>query len=225
MYRVDILLGMIDIAVLGLLRDQDLHGYELRKRITQLVGLRAAISYGSLYPALARLERTGAVKAVEAHRSRAIPMTGSLSGEANAFFTRRRASEARAPRGRKVYGITDQGRQLLVGLIEDPGTDERAFPLKVAFCSALPPARRLELFQRRRAQLAEQLAGPRGPRRRGTPANGPVDRFDRYLRALREHDTETIEHDIAWLDRLIAEEQDPTRLPDPGAPIQEDTEP
>ena len=41
---------VIEMAVLGLLQDQDLHGYELRKRLTSLVGLRGAISFGSLYP-------------------------------------------------------------------------------------------------------------------------------------------------------------------------------
>jgi len=56
MYRTDMLDRVIEMALLGLLQDQDLHGYELRKRLTALVGLRGAISFGSLYPALARLE-------------------------------------------------------------------------------------------------------------------------------------------------------------------------
>jgi DNA-binding PadR family transcriptional regulator len=232
MYRFDILDRVIELAVLGLLREQDLHGYELRKRITQLVGVRAAISYGSLYPALARLEAAGAVKAVEAHRGRTIPMTGSLSGEASAFLARRRAADARSARGRKVYGITDDGREQLVDLIEDPSTDDRVFPLKVAFCSALPSAGRLELFERRRAQLAGQLGGDRSGRRRDRASasktaasnGGASERIDRYLRALREHDTETIQHEIAWLDRLIADEQAPAPEIPPGAPIQEDTQ-
>ena len=135
-------LRVIEMAVLGLLQDQELHGYELRKRLTALVGLRGAISFGSLYPALARLEAVGAVKAVEAASSQVIPMTGSLSGEASAFLDRRRGAAGRGGRARKVYGITDQGRQLLLTLLEDPHTDERSFPLKVALCGALPPAGR-----------------------------------------------------------------------------------
>src|SRR4051812_46866469 len=145
MYRFDMLCRVIEMAVLGLLQDQDLHGYELRKRLTALVGLRGAISFGSLYPALARLEAAGAVKAVEANDAdRAIPMTGSLSGEASAFLARRRTPAGRGGRARKVYGITEYGRELLVTLLEDPATDDRAFPLKVALCAALAPARRLE---------------------------------------------------------------------------------
>ncbi|HKA03363.1 MAG TPA: helix-turn-helix transcriptional regulator [Acidimicrobiales bacterium] len=193
---------MIEIAVLGVLQDQDLHGYELRKRLTALVGLRGAISFGSLYPALARLEAVGAVKAVDPASHRFIPMTGSLSGEASAFLARRRGAAGRGGRARKVYGITDHGRQLLVTLLEDARTDERTFPLKVALCTALPPSKRLELFERRRTALATQLAEIRAGRKR---ANEGVDR---YLRALRDHDVQTIENEISWLDGLIALERD-----------------
>ena len=56
---------MIDLAILGLLTSQELHGYELKKRLGELLSSRASISFGSLYPALARLEAQGAVKAVE----------------------------------------------------------------------------------------------------------------------------------------------------------------
>ncbi len=219
MYRIDMLFRVIDMAVLGLLQDQDLHGYELRKRLTALVGLRGAISFGSLYPALARLEASGAVKAVEANDAdRAIPMTGSLSGEASAFLARRRTTtgRGRAGRARKVYGITEHGRELLVTLLEDPAGDDKAFPLKVALCTALAPARRLELFERRRSSLATQLAAARAGRKRST------ERVDGYLRALREHDTQTIEHEIAWLDGLIAAEREHLRAEGPVT-SQEDT--
>ena len=50
---------MIDLAILGLLTEQELHGYELKKRLGELLSSRASISFGSLYPALARLEAQG----------------------------------------------------------------------------------------------------------------------------------------------------------------------
>lgn len=216
---------MIDLAILGLLGEQDLHGYELRKRASELAGLRPALSFGALYPALARLEAAGAVRALEPvppgpRREPVLPLTGSLSGEAAAFLARTRADRAarasapRRGRGRKSYGLTEAGHQLLIDLMEDPATDDRAFPLKVAFCRYLPPPRRLELFERRRAILAGRLAGEwssRRPDQRVTAA----DRLDRYLRSLREHDHQTIQHDIAWLDELIDDERaalDPTTV-------------
>lgn len=209
----------IDLAILGVLRDADLHGYELRKRISELTGRAAAVSFGSLYPALARLERAEAVKAVEpaAVELRSIPLTGSLSGEASVFRSRRREPPGRSGRARKVYGITEHGRQLLADLLDDPADDERSFALKVAFCGELSPARRLELFERRRSVLAGLLAGARARRRR------PDEHPDPYLRSLRDHDTAAIEHDIAWLDRLIADERAALQQPHPPAtPAQED---
>ncbi|MCU1344699.1 MAG: putative transcriptional regulator [Acidimicrobiia bacterium] len=193
---------MLELAILGLLREQELHGYELKKRISELGGNRLAISFGSLYPALARLEALGSVKAVEAHEAPiAMPMTGSLAGEAAAFLRKRRPPAERTGRARKVYGITEQGEQHLHDLLTDPTLDDKAFHIKVAFCRYLPPAGRLELFERRRAQLTGQLAGAHAnPRRRG-------ELLDSYLRSLREHDTESTQHDIAWLDRLIASER------------------
>jgi DNA-binding PadR family transcriptional regulator len=231
---------MIDLAILGLLREQDLHGYELRKQASELAGLRPAVSFGALYPALARLEGAGAVRAVDPARARTVrepavpllPLTGSLSGEAAAFLARTRADRAdraeraeraerpTAARGRKVYGLTDAGRQLLVDLIEDPSTDDRSFALKVAFCRYLTRARRLELFERRRATLAGRLAGERSSRRSDQRV---TERLDRYLRSLREHDHQTIQHDIAWLDELIANER--TALTATAAGREEDSAP
>src|SRR5689334_11769173 len=55
----DTLLGRVEVlelAILGLLQEAPMHGYELRKELaTKLGTLRAAISYGTLYPTLKRL--------------------------------------------------------------------------------------------------------------------------------------------------------------------------
>ena len=50
----------------------------------------------------------------------------------------------------------------------------------------------------RRAQLVERLRAGRQAR--------PTEALDRYVRSLREHENESTERDIAWLDRLIEEE-------------------
>src|SRR5687767_12664041 len=99
---------MIDTAILGLLKDQDLHGYELRKRLDELPGSRPTVSFGSLYPALGRLEKAGCVKAVTFQTSTtpAAPMSGSLAGELAAFRALRRSTSGeegkRGSRGKKV---------------------------------------------------------------------------------------------------------------------------
>jgi DNA-binding PadR family transcriptional regulator len=215
---------MFDLAILGLLEETDLHGYELRKRLGELPGMGLAVSFGSLYPALRRLERAGHVKAVTnrpAAPMPSAPMSGSLVGELAAFKAQlRQAGSAvreagRGSRVKKVYGITDAGRRRLHELLVDPDvTDDRTFALRVAFCRNLSPAERLELFERRRTELIRRRDLRRNPAR----ADG---RVNTYLRSLVERDTAAIAADLAWLDRLIAEE----RATEPAARTGADTEP
>ena len=196
---------MLELAILGLLKEQELHGYELKKRLGEALGPLSRVSFGSLYPALARLESAGAVKAVEAADGPApvIPMTGSIGGEVAAFRARR-AATARGGRGKKVYGITERGERLFEELLETDaaaGDDDRAFNLKLAFARYLPPEARLGLLERRRAHLVERLAKAR------TSIRSSRQRLDTYTRSLMEHGTETTERDISWLDSLIATER------------------
>jgi DNA-binding PadR family transcriptional regulator len=194
--------NMIDLAILGLLKEQDLHGYELRKRLADLPGARSGvISFGSLYPALARLERAGLVKAVEANTqtNRLVPSSGSLVGELAAF--RARHLPKAGGRSKKVYGITARGEAELIALLTDPQPcDDRTFALQVAFCQVLGSDERLAMFERRRAELLSRVA----ERRRGADGDGVLDR---YRRMLHERDDESLAHDLAWLDRLIADER------------------
>src|SRR3954454_14302811 len=53
--------GLLDLAVLGLLHESPLHGYELRKRLNALLGSFRAFSYGSLYPCLKGLLAQGLI--------------------------------------------------------------------------------------------------------------------------------------------------------------------
>src|SRR6478735_3527036 len=48
--------SLLELAILGLLKEQELHGYELKKRLAETLGQFSGVSFGSLYPALARLE-------------------------------------------------------------------------------------------------------------------------------------------------------------------------
>lgn len=206
---------MLELAILGLLKDQQMHGYHLKKRLTESLGPFSSVSFGSLYPALNRLERAGAVRAVEAVAEPSpapspaplnVPMTGSIAGEAAAFRARASRASRRTPRSvrvRKVYAITEQGEALFAELLDADsagGDDDRSFSLRLAFCRFLPPERRLGLLERRRAQLVERLARARtSGRTRG--------RVDLYTQSLLQHGTEATERDISWLDSLIAIER------------------
>ena len=191
---------MLELAVLGSLKEQPLHGYELKKRVGETVGSTWAVSFGSLYPALRRLEREGAIEVVDpAHlAAEAIPATGSLSGDLAAARMRRSGKPSR--RTRKAYRLTPDGDTRLTALLLDPDSadDDRTFALKLAFCGHLDPAGRLQLLERRRARLADELTRAR----QSSPRHG-----DRYTRSLAEHRTQSIERDLEWVDSLIAAER------------------
>lgn len=200
---------MLELAILGLLRDHDLHGYEIRRRLRDELGVLTNVSFGSLYPALSRLEASGALAASVAlpsggpRRSAATPMTGSLGGE-RAMLRARMSGAAHVKRARKVYRITEAGRALFEQLLEaDAGgaDDARHFGLRLAFARYLPPQSRVRLLERRRAQLVGRLAQAREACR-ATKAD-----LDPYARTLLEHAAEMIERDISWLDRLIVAER------------------
>ena len=196
---------MLDMAILGLLEERDLHGYEIRRQLRDNLGILANVSFGSIYPALTRLEKSGAVQATDSGpgpegqaRTPKAPHTGSLSGEL-AVLRARRHPTTHSRRGKKVYRITDKGRQLFVQLLAEGGTldDARSFGLRLAFARHLAPQARLSLLERRRAQLVQRLA----------QAEGANVELDVYARSVVQHTADSVAQDISWLDRLIASER------------------
>jgi len=103
-----------------------------------------------------------------------------------------------------VYELTAQGDELFHRLLEseEPKPEGgRGFALRWAFARYLSPEARLLLLQRRRAQLLEAREGTR------RAVESPWRPLDRYQRSLVDHDKEATEHDLSWIDRLIAAEQ------------------
>jgi DNA-binding PadR family transcriptional regulator len=192
---------MLELAVLGLLAEQPRHGYELKKRLSETLGPLWGISFGSLYPALRRLERSGAIEEVADTAGSAAPgtfvPTGSLKGDLAAARMRLRARPTR--RTRRAYAITPQGRELFTELLTDEADDdERAFAVKLLFCGQLDPKARLAFLERRRAQLNQRLVAERKPATRA---------IDRYTRSLLEHRARSTQNDLDWIADLIAQER------------------
>jgi DNA-binding PadR family transcriptional regulator len=192
---------VLDIAILGLLMDRDHHGYEIRSQLRDRLGVWANVSFGSIYPALARLERCGFVEAVVANDARISSLsTGSLSGE-RASLRSLRAAPGLGRRGRKVYRITEKGRLEFVTLLSDPATldDSKNFSLRMALAKYLTPNLRVGLLERRRADLVTRLAEVR--------ANAHNEQLDAYARSVMEHAAEGVELDLAWIDNLLSTER------------------
>ena len=170
---------MLELAILGLLKERSMHGYQLSKRLTDTLGGFWRVSYGSLYPTLRRLERDGAVERV--------------------------FDEQEVGRRKNVYRITEKGEELFQRLLEEAGaessSEDNRFRVRLAFFKYLAPDTRIRLLERRRAYLEERLSTITAS------LAATRERFDTYTLSLMEHGRESTEQDIAWLNGLIAAER------------------
>ncbi|MFW0786134.1 PadR family transcriptional regulator [Gordonia sp. CPCC 206044] len=170
---------MLELAILGLLLEAPMHGYELRKRLTGLLGAFRAFSYGSLYPTLRRMQADG------------------LIDEASA------PTSVKVRRGRRVYQLTDAGRERFAELVADTGpqnyTDD-GFGVHLAFFSRTPAVARMRILEGRRRQVEERREGLREIVGR---SNRAVDRYTKQLHMLS---LESSEREVRWLNELIAAE-------------------
>ena len=176
---------MIDLAILGLLKEQDLHGYELRKRLAELPGARSGVvSFGSLYPG-ARPPRAGRAREGRRgqHPHRPAPCRRAARSPASSPPSGPGTCRAAGGRSKKVYGITARGearpRRSCSPTLSR--VDERTFALRVAFCRFLSTDERLAMFERRRAELARR----RVAERRRDASDGVLDRYRRTLARAR----------------------------------------
>jgi DNA-binding PadR family transcriptional regulator len=176
----------LELAVLGLLHESPLHGYELRKRLNLLLGWGRLLSYGSLYPALKRLLRAGLIHEVTA------------------------TSPGVSRRQRIVYQITAAGRQFFGEQMTDAGPaawEDDTFTMRFAFFSRTDADVRLRVLEGRLSRLQERLDRAQHASRGGD---------DRYLSELRRHSIESVEREVAWLTDLITAERAGDRPVDPS---------
>ena len=171
---------MLELAILGLLLESPMHGYELRKRLTGLLGAFRAFSYGSLYPALRRMQADGLI----------------AEGTTPAGAPLRRA--------RRVYRLTDAGRQRFGELVADTGpqnyTDD-GFGVHLAFFNRTPAEARMRILEGRRRQVEERREGLREAVARASSS------LDRYTRQLHQLGLESSEREVKWLNEVIAAER------------------
>jgi DNA-binding PadR family transcriptional regulator len=169
---------VLELAVLGLLKEAPMSGYELRKQLGLKLGAFWRVSFGSLYPCLKRLAAEGA-----------------LGVEESPFASRKK----------HVYHLTARGEHLFQELLESADVhdlEQDRFPLRLAFFRYLRPETRLDQLERRRGFVLERLADLRASLRAAR------DRMDAYTLELVDHGLDEREREIAWLDRLIAAERD-----------------
>jgi DNA-binding PadR family transcriptional regulator len=179
---------MLELAILGLLQESPMHGYELRKElVTKLGAIRAAISYGTLYPTLRRLQSLGWI--TEAGES------APGADEIPPLTSRR---------GRVVYKITAEGKERFADLLAQTGPetyDDPGFGVHFAFFSRTDQATRLRILEGRRRRVEERREGLRDVLSRA------AERLDAYTLELQRHGLDACEREVRWLEELIANER------------------
>jgi DNA-binding PadR family transcriptional regulator len=186
--------GVLELAVLGLLRETPMHGYELRKRLYTVLGAFRALSYGSLYPCLHELQAAGLI-AAEQDEAEAPAEPPTRAGT-----TRARA------RGRslKVYRLTAEGKERLQELLGEGGPaawEDDGFGVHFAFFGQTRADVRLRILEGRRSRLEERMEAIRAAFTRTR------ERVDSYTLELHRHGLESVEREVRWLNELIASER------------------
>lgn len=183
--------GMLELPVLGLLKERAMHGYELRKQLGAMLGPFWQVSWGSLYPTLRRLAKAGAVEKLAEEKP---PKRVAKATPGTTLNTGRRKT---------VYRITPAGEALFTEMLEETAAavDTEHFTLKLAFFRYLNPETRLALLERRRAYLQDKLAQFKANLR------DYRERIDSYTLSLQNHSMAATQSDIEWIDELIREER------------------
>lgn len=148
----------LEISILGLLSEDAMHGYELHRRILLSFASMIRPSWGSLYPALARLEANGCIRGDGSKRSAGIvPSTGSLDGEL--ALLKMKGLQRGAGRARRVYFITDVGNLRLSEMLERLDIDdERSFWVGLSFIDKAAPNKRRSVIDKRRYFIEDRMA-------------------------------------------------------------------
>ncbi len=184
--------GVLELAVLGLLHETPMHGYELRKRLNSVLGAFRAFGYGSLYPCLKNLLADGLI-AEETPAETAKPLAGR--------------------RSKIVYRLTADGKERLQDLLSEAGPaswEDDGFGVRFAFFGQTRADIRLRILEGRRSRLEERVEAFRAALSRTR------ERVDSYTLELQRHGLESVEREVRWLNELIASEREAGPGPAPG---------
>jgi DNA-binding PadR family transcriptional regulator len=172
----------LELAVLGLLHENPMHGYELRKKLNVVLGWGRVLSYGSLYPALKKMLKAGWIS-----EHVTLPEPGTPVSR----------------RQRIVYELTPAGDERFSKLMSDAGPatwEDDNFDVRFAFFGRTDREIRLRILEGRRARLEERLA-------RVAQQLAHSEGKDTYAKELQRHGLESVQREVRWLSDLIAAER------------------
>lgn len=175
--------AILELAVLGLLSEAPLHGYELRRQLSGVLGAFRAVSFGSLYPCLRSLVDRGWIdERLE---------DGGQHG-------------AVGKRTKITYELTAEGKEQFQALMSQAGPatfEDENFDVHFAFFGRASSDVRLRILEGRRSRLEERLDDAR------TANAARRQRVDSYTAELHRHGLDSTEREVRWLSELIETER------------------
>lgn len=168
---------MLELATLGLLQKEPLHGYKLKQLLEQFISGCISVNYGAIYPLLKRLEEKDYL---------------TLS-----------VSEGEAGGNKKIYALTEKGKaRFQEKMVESPQESwvnaRSRFMIKFVFFSHVSQEQRIQLIEKRLAvcqtRLEEQKCKKPQP-------------DDYYLATACNRYLAVIEDEINWLTQQLKKEQ------------------
>lgn len=171
---------MLEIATLGILLRQPVHGYRLKQQLELFMSSCISVNYGAIYPLLKRLEEAGYIKTL-----------GEELGDTAS--------------SRKIYSITDQGRerwrQKMLEHPQESWVNSRSrFAIKFFFFSHLQPAERIKLLEHRlivcqlRLEKIDNMESDLVPE-------------DPYQSKVWHYSIQNLQGEIQWLTEQLAKER------------------
>ena len=207
----------LELAVLGLLHEAPMHGYELRKRVTGLLGWGRVLSYGSLYPCLKQMLRDGLIAedvpagaAAPAVRGKGVKARAAKAAKVTALTD---AAPRAGRRGKIVYKLTADGKDRFEELVSAAGPsawDDDNFGVHFAFFGSATAETRIRILEGRRSRLEDRMESVRSTLTRSR------ERVDAYTLELQRHGLESVEREVRWLTELIDTEHTQNRQTQPA---------
>lgn len=168
---------MLELATLGLLQREPLHGYRLKQQLELFMSSSISVNYGAIYPLLKRLEERGEITTLATDQVEAGP-------------------------SRKTYSITVKGRQRWhQKMMEHPHeswvNSRSRFFIKFFFFGELEPTERIRLIEHRLSACQQRLESVE-------LEQWPLT--DAYQENVLQHCFGVLRAEIQWLREQLAKE-------------------
>lgn len=180
-----------ELFVLGELMVQPMYGYQLHEVVNKALGPFHHLSWGTLYPLIRRLEQEGLATSETEHR--------------HGFFHHGTRTQAQA---RRVYSITEAGRQRFFALMLESGEYCRAYPdlfaIKLTKFGFLTLEQRLLVLQQYRGFVSHLRSYWQSGQREVAAIKDITNSERPFILQLFDYHLHTLDAEVSWLDDQIA---------------------